>query len=156
MTSLCKLISLTPLRSLRSFVWTYFSFRPVCNTYRLILLKSKVKERFSSIRIFLLKILFTYWTEREGSQVGREAGRERRGKQAPCWAESPMWGSIPGPWEHNLSGRQRPPRCPSIFVFRIRNHPQLCDQNKLQCFLGKSQIHIDFESFWGHVAFFWK
>ena len=54
---------------------------------------------------FFLKILFIYLTERKRSQVGREAGRER-GKQTPCWAESQIWGSIPGPWDHDLSRRQ--------------------------------------------------
>ena len=60
----------------------------------------------SSIRNFFFKILFIHLTETEGSQVGREAGRERR-KQAPHWAESLMWTSISGHWDHDLSPRQR-------------------------------------------------
>ena len=50
---------------------------------------------------------FIYLFDRQRSQVGREAGRERGGKQAPHGAEGPMRGSIPGPWDHDLSQRQR-------------------------------------------------
>ena len=31
---------------------------------------------------------------------------EKREKQAPPWAVSPMWGSILRPWDHDLSWRQ--------------------------------------------------
>ena len=55
---------------------------------------------------FFLKI-FKNLFDRERSQVGREAGREReRRKQAPRGAESPMRDLIPGPWDHDLSQRQ--------------------------------------------------
>ena len=37
----------------------------------------EVKEDMASRGTFFLKILFIYLTERERSQVGREAGRER-------------------------------------------------------------------------------
>lgn len=55
---------------------------------------------------FFLKILFLFYlTERE--ITSRQRGRQReRGKQAPCWAESPMRDSIPGPRDHDLSRRQ--------------------------------------------------
>ena len=49
---------------------------------------------------------FIYLFDRERSQVGREADRER-GKQTPHWAGSLMCDSIPGPWDHDLSRRQR-------------------------------------------------
>ena len=39
--------------------------------------------------------------DREG--WGRQRQRE---KQAPCGAESPIWDSIPGPQDHDLSRRQ--------------------------------------------------
>ncbi|XP_059020576.1 cilia- and flagella-associated protein 298 isoform X2 [Mustela lutreola] len=40
--------------------------------------------------------------------IGRRNGQEReRRRQAPCCAESPMWGSIPGPWDHDRIRRQR-------------------------------------------------
>ena len=36
------------------------------------------------------------------------AGVRGRGRnRLPRWAESPMWDSIPGPWDHDLSQRQR-------------------------------------------------
>ena len=46
---------------------------------------------------FILFLDFIYLFDRERSQVDREAGRERGGKQAPRRAGSPMWGLIPGP-----------------------------------------------------------
>ena len=56
---------------------------------------------FSFIYLFL-KILFTYLRDRESMS------REGREKQAPYRAGSPMWGSIPGPWDPDLSQRQSP------------------------------------------------
>ena len=40
------------------------------------------------------------------TQVEKEQREEEREKQSPCWAGSPMWGLIPGPWDHDLSQRQ--------------------------------------------------
>ena len=37
--------------------------------------------------------------------IWQRTGQER-GKQAPHWAGSPRWDSLPGPWDHDLSGRQ--------------------------------------------------
>ena len=37
--------------------------------------------------------------------LGKAEG-ERVLKQIPCWAQSPTWGSIPGPWDHDLSLNQ--------------------------------------------------
>ena len=67
---------------------------------------------------------FIYLFDRQRSQFGREAGGEwERRKQAPRWAESPMRGSIPGPWDHDPSRRQRlqPTEPPSF----------LCSDNSL-------------------------
>jgi len=36
------------------------------------------------------------------AQAGGGKQRERE-RQAPRWAGSPTWGSIPGPWDHDLS-----------------------------------------------------
>ena len=41
-------------------------------------------------------------------------------KETPHWAESLMWGSIPGPWDHDLSQKQTlnpliHPGAPEIF-----------------------------------------
>ena len=47
-------------------------------------------------------IIFIYLRERTGA---RGNGGEKE-KQAPHWAESPTWGSIPGLWDHDLSQRQ--------------------------------------------------
>ena len=62
---------------------------------------------YESLDIFL-KILFIYLTEREKEITSRQRGRQReRGKQAPRRAGSPIRGSIPGPWYHDLRRRQR-------------------------------------------------
>ena len=53
---------------------------------------------------FLRFYLFIWQIEIASRQRGRQ--REWR-KQAPCGTESPMWGWIPGPWDHGLSQRQR-------------------------------------------------
>ena len=34
-------------------------------------------------------------------------GEREREKQVPGWAGSPMWGSTPGPWDQELSPRQK-------------------------------------------------
>ncbi|XP_059042435.1 thyroid transcription factor 1-associated protein 26 isoform X2 [Mustela nigripes] len=45
--------------------------------------------------------------ERESKSEHRQHGRQsQREKQAPCEARSPMWDSIPGRWDHDLSRRQ--------------------------------------------------
>ena len=42
--------------------------------------------------------------EEGGGEGGRERERERESlKQAPCSAQSLIQGSIPGPWDHDLS-----------------------------------------------------
>ena len=50
---------------------------------------------------------FIYLFDRD-SQQEREhkQGEWERKKQALSGAGSPMWGSIPGPWDHDPSGRQ--------------------------------------------------
>ena len=53
--------------------------------------------------------LFEREKKRERMHCGeaRHRGREReREKQSPCSAGSLMWGSIPGPWDHDLNRRQ--------------------------------------------------
>ena len=52
-----------------------------------------------------LKIFYIFIWQK--LQVGREIGRERGGSRLPAWAESLMQGLIPGPWDHDLSQRQR-------------------------------------------------
>ena len=46
-------------------------------------------------------------------------GQRKREKQTPRWTESPPWGSIPGPWDHELSWKQMPSRCPQIIPFLL-------------------------------------
>ena len=46
---------------------------------------------------------FIYLFDKEGERDYKQAERE---KQASHPAGSPMWGSIPGPWDHDLSRRQ--------------------------------------------------
>ena len=48
---------------------------------------------------------FIYLIESEQERKQKQGQRERE-KQAPHWAESLMWGLIPGPWDHDLSLRQ--------------------------------------------------
>ena len=57
----------------------------------------QVKNSFS-----FFKILFIYLRERERAQAA--VGAEGEG-EADCLL-SPMWGSIPGPQDHDLSQRQ--------------------------------------------------
>ena len=66
---------------------------------------------------FKKKFFLIYLTE----TTSRQRGKQKR-KQAPCRAESPMWGSILGPWDHDLSRMQRlnplsHPGAPSSFGF---------------------------------------
>ena len=56
---------------------------------------------FLLLAVFFLKILFIYLRERE-----HECGEGQREKQTPCGAGSLMQGSIPGPWDRDLSLRQ--------------------------------------------------
>ena len=56
----------------------------------------------SHLKIFLKKILCIYLKESEWAQVG-ERGRRRREAASPLSREP----SIPGPWDHELSWRQR-------------------------------------------------
>ena len=60
---------------------------------------------FVIILIHLCYFIFLrfHLLEREHKQGEWQRQRE---KQAPCWAGNPMWGLIPGPWDHNLSLRQ--------------------------------------------------
>ena len=47
--------------------------------------------------------------ERKRKHTSRPSDRQmEREKQPPRWAESPTWGSIPGPWDHDLSCKQTP------------------------------------------------
>jgi len=52
---------------------------------------------------FFFKILFIYLRK---SEKQYERGECQREKQTPQWARSPIWGSIPGLRDHDLSRRQ--------------------------------------------------
>ena len=76
-------------------VWYYFlKLIFELNNFHCALKKKKQKLFF--------KILF----EIESKQERAGAGEQREEKQAPHWAGSRMWGSIPGPQDHDLSRRQ--------------------------------------------------
>ena len=64
------------------------------------------KEKQAVYFIFFLKILFIWQRETQRGREHKEGERERE-KQASHRAGSPMRGSIPGPWAHDLSWRQR-------------------------------------------------
>ena len=58
---------------------------------------------------FFFKILFIYLRERERTWAGggaEEEGERENPKQIPLWVPSLTQGSIPGPWDHDLSLRQ--------------------------------------------------
>ena len=68
--------------------------------------------------------LFIWENERAWTWVGRVA--EGEGEADSLLSKEPMWGSIPGPWDHDLSQRQmlnllELPRRPCNWCF-----PQLC------------------------------
>ena len=60
-------------------------------------------ESFPDFVSFFFKMLFIYLTEREGEHSRQRERKWEREKQAPWWAGSWMWGSIPGPWDQDLS-----------------------------------------------------
>ena len=57
--------------------------------------------------LFYKNLIYSYDREGERAQAGGTAGRGRRSR-FPAEARSPlpMWGSIPGLWEHDPSRRQ--------------------------------------------------
>ena len=59
-------------------------------------------EFLQSLILFFPKI-HLFIREREWVKGKRQRERE---KQTFCWTGSPMWGSIPQPWDHNLSWKQ--------------------------------------------------
>ena len=82
-----------------------------------IVLSSNFALQYMSGFIFLI-IYYLRKSNREHKQ--RERQRERK-KQTPHWAGSLMRGSIPGPGDHDLSGRQmlnRVTQVPHMPVFK--------------------------------------
>ena len=55
-------------------------------------------------QIFFLKIIFIWEKENEHEQG--EGHQKKRSKQTPHWAMTSTWGSIPEPWDHDLSWSQ--------------------------------------------------
>ena len=79
-------------------LWFWFAF-PLW----LVMLSIFSYVGWPSVCLFVFfKILFIYL---RASTSGGE-GQKAREKQTSCWAGSPMWGLIPGPWYHVLSWRQ--------------------------------------------------
>ena len=58
----------------------------------------------SSFFFFFFKIFYLSERERESTNMGK--GQREREKQTPPRSRKPMYGSIPGPWDHDLSWRQ--------------------------------------------------
>ena len=93
-----------------------------------ILLMRQVMYFFCDL--FLLIHLFFLFLEREREKA-RARGRQGRGerknlKQVPCPAQSAMQGSIPWPWDHNLSQNKEadtpltePPGAPCISYIHV-------------------------------------
>ena len=65
------------------------------------------------------KRLFIYlmYIEKRHNKQEERAGRGSK-KQAPCWVGTSMWGSIPGPWDHdpNLRPSQLSHPCAPLTV----------------------------------------
>ena len=81
-----------------------------------------IKDFIYYLFIYLFVYLFMWVREHEQGEWQRE-----REKQTPCWAGSPKWGSIPGPWDHDPSWRQTlnhlsHPGTPSEFYKNISLH----------------------------------
>ena len=51
---------------------------------------------------FLKRLIY----QRERESEGEVHLETENLKQTPRWARSPMWGPIPGPWDHDLSWNQ--------------------------------------------------
>ena len=95
------------------FFWT---MAPLSLSTRCLFSKNKkkylttVQLKFQYMLIHFKKIFYFFVWQRESTS--RRSGRQReREKLAPCWAESSMWGLIPGLTE--------PPRCPLIHFYLI-------------------------------------
>ena len=74
---------------------------------------------FKTIYFIFLKSLF----DRESTSRGSGRQREKE-EQVPHWTGSPMQGSVPGPWDHDLSWRQTlnqlsHPGAPKAINFKI-------------------------------------
>ena len=70
-----------------------------------------VSNSLLNFTLFIYLFIYIYvLSERESKGEGkgreRERERERESKQAPCSAQSPMWGLIPRPWDYDLSRNQ--------------------------------------------------
>ena len=100
---------------------------------------------------------FIYLTERGGEHSMGSTRQREREKQAPCRARSPMmWGSIPGPWDHDLSQRQmlnqlNHPGAPTLLVLivctqmgKYSNNWQEYEQRGVLGPLGKSENWCSF------------
>ena len=87
--------------------WTVLDFCLSSSFYSFVL-------SFSGI--FFLMILFLWEREKESMS------KEERERETPHWAGSPTQGSIPGPWDHDLSRREAltrlsPPGTPVLAAF---------------------------------------
>ena len=81
--------------------------------------RSPVHFSASSVLLFIPSNVLLILCEREGQRQITN-GQGHREKQGPRWAGSQMWGSIPGPWGHDPSQRQRlnrlsHPGAPGVF-----------------------------------------
>ena len=133
------------LDEFKDFCWFlsffYFHITNACSSYTHINNKSIVecihewmyevlflhKIFFALILLFfyLLKDFYLFIWQREITSRQRGRQRETEEEQAPCWAESPMRDFIPGPWDHDLSRRQRlnplnHPGAPGIFLNKAK------------------------------------
>jgi len=92
----------------RFFFFSYYEYFWSC--YEHLHTNLGVDIRFCFCFCFFLKILFIYLREREWDRESMRGGKGQGEKQTPCWAGSPMWDSIPGFQDHDLSRRQMPTR----------------------------------------------
>ena len=76
-------------------------WKPFCST----LLTPSNSLIFNLLDIFFKRFIYLFQRECPPACEWGEGQREGD-KQTPHWVWSPMWGSIPGPWDHDLSWNQ--------------------------------------------------
>ena len=61
-------------------------------------------------KFFKFQNLFIWEKEQVRTWAGGKGQKERENlKQNPSWVQSPTWGSIPEPWDHDLSWNKETP-----------------------------------------------
>ena len=108
-----------------------FQIRQICVSIPLLFTDSvlwALHKFFEPLFLYFFSFVFLVRIEREHESRGEVQERDREDrKQAPPSAQSPMWGLILWPWDHDLSWNQeldaQPTellRCPYIFLTELK------------------------------------